>query len=304
MLLCFAMIFLPPSQALVAQFADPERYGTNNGGLARMFSKNAEDMNSIDSSQNESLDRTILQIRGRSHQSNEFTPIHRNSRAAKSHQEVTYLRKVLRGGNPEAAAITPSAPREDSSLIYATEPMMVNLPVCLSALAIVISTTFAYFVTAVYGFYALEALHGCELSPNTIASISLIASLLGSSVTCGAFLGRIASSHPIRHAAAVGAAFTLLQLWQLALLQGIPVWLTVPALLSFPPCCAYAAKRTAERHAPKVVASAPTAAAAAAAAAPSAAPAAAAAIAVTAAPDDSAQQLPAPSATAPPHTTK
>ncbi len=182
--------------------------------------------------------------------------------------------------------------------------MMVNLPVCLSALAIVISTTFAYFVTAVYGFYALEALHGCELSPNTIASISLIASLLGSSVTCGAFLGRIASSHPIRHAAAVGAAFTLLQLWQLALLQGIPVWLTVPALLSFPPCCAYAAKRTAERHAPKVVASAPTAAAAAAAAAPSAAPAAAAAIAVTAAPDDSAQQLPAPSATAPPHTTK
>ena len=156
---------------------------------------------------------------------------------------------------------------------------LTNLILSLSGLIVVIFTTLIYFVIFVYLSYTLEALNDHECSPTTIASFSLIFSMLASSVTSGAFLGRIAPSHPSRYAIAVGSAFMLLQLWQLALFQGIPVWLTILTILSYPPCCAYAAMRAAGRRTPTGHTTAPTVAppaAAASAAAPEAKAAAAA----------------------------
>jgi hypothetical protein len=124
--------------------------------------------------------------------------------------------------------------------------------VSFSGLIVVLFTAVIYFVIAVYIFHALEAFNDRDFSPNIIASISFVISMLGSSVTSGAFLGRIAPSHPASYAAVVGSSFMLLQLWQMALLQGIPLWLSTLSILSYPPCCVYAAMRVSGSSPPKV----------------------------------------------------
>lgn len=114
-------------------------------------------------------------------------------------------------------------------------------------LTVVSLTMFIYFVIIVYFLEALQATSGKELSSNTIAIFSLIGSVLGSFVG-GAFLGRFAPSHPTRFAVVVGITFMILQVNQLKLFRGIPVWFTILSILSYPPCCVYAAQRIAARR--------------------------------------------------------
>ena len=139
-------------------------------------------------------------------------------------------------------------------LVSTIKPTIWIALVCFMGLTVVSLTMFLYFVVIVYFLETLQATSGKELSPNTIADFSLIGSVLGS-FSGGAFLGRIAPSHPTRFAAVVGVIFMILQLNQLAFFQELPVWFTVLSIISYPPCCVYAAKRTARRLTPKFEAS-------------------------------------------------
>ncbi len=145
--------------------------------------------------------------------------------------------------------------------------MEIDLAVCLSALAFSVSTMFVYFAIAGFVFNTVDSCYDAVIYPKFIASFSLIASVLGSSTACGTFLGIIAPSkcsHPTRNAAVVSTAFVLVQLWQLALFEDIPVWLTIITIFSFPPFCMCAAKIAAkcmaECRTTEVVASASAAA--------------------------------------------
>jgi hypothetical protein len=155
----------------------------------------------------------------------------------------------LRGGNSEAT----SAPTQSrfGKIVSTIKTAIWSFLVCFMGLTVVSLTMFLYFVIIVYFLEALQATSGKELSPNTIAAFSLIGSVLGS-FAGGVFLGRIAPSHPSRFAAVVGVTFMILQLNQLALFQGIPAWFTILSIVSYPPCCVYAAKRTAQRRKPTV----------------------------------------------------
>jgi hypothetical protein len=293
--LLLAITLLPSSQGLVSRCSNVERYGTNNGEFARKFLQCPDKMKPFDSTEMTGEHDSLGAIaKGESDATYKSSLFLRRSEVSESIHETISPRKVLRGGRPEVVTPLQSSTRV-RSILFAINLKKISISLCSFALAIIISTMFMYFVFAVYVFNGLEAWHGHELSPDTIASLSLIFSVLGSSATCGAFLGRIAPSHPTQHAAVVSAAFILLQLWQLALFRGVPVWLTVLTITSYPPCCVYAAKCFAERN----TAGESAAAAYAASAAP-------AADTATSADADAAHAVPAepspiPAATAPPN---
>ncbi len=257
----FAIISLPLLQCLVSRYDDAERTGTNNRGLARLHSTCSGEMYQSDSTLLAKLESRELLEHSRSHPIILYQPVLRTSRVANSIHEVITRQKVLRGGHEAAgnSKLLSTTTLANSRVLSSIKSIMIHLPLCLSALGISISTMFAYFLTAVYIFKWLEAWHGHELAPNTIASVSLTASLLASSATCGAFLGRVATSYPTRQAAVVGTAFMLLQLWQLDFFQGIPIWLTILTIVSYTPCCVHAASRAARRYSIGFAESAPAA---------------------------------------------
>ena len=172
----FSMISLPLLQCLVSRYDDPVLSGTNNGGLARMHStcsgEKYQSDHQSDSTLVGKLESCELLEAGRYHPLIQYQPVLRTSRVANSIPEVITRQKVLRGGHEAGnSKLFPTATLASSIILSAIDSLTINLPVCLSALGIVISTMLANFLTAVYVFNWLEAWHGYELSPNTIASV-------------------------------------------------------------------------------------------------------------------------------------
>ena len=143
----------------------------------------------------------------------------------------------LNGGSPDA-------PSKIKNLLSAIKNALWSGVVCFAGLLAVGFTMMMYFYSIAF---FLSYVGADSISQGTIALFSLAGSVIGS-LAGGACVGHLDASSPARHATFVGAAFAILQLRQIALFRGMPIWYTVANVLAYVPCTVYSARITARRR--------------------------------------------------------
>ena len=145
---------------------------------------------------------------------------------------------------------------ESSLLIYGKQKLVKawtlfkaairNIGIIFLSMSTVSLTLFFYLNIVAYVLSILDDVG--DYGPSTIASLSLTGSILAS-LAGGACVGYLAASRATIFAGFIGTIFSLFQVRQLALFQGMPSWFFPASVCAYVPCCVLAARLVASRRA-------------------------------------------------------